>query len=189
MPLTRALSVLAAALMASFASAFGLQAVAQEPESHPVAVYADWSDRPASVDELTGDASAVVEATVVSVEGGPDLVDASAPADPETTIPTQRISFAVDQLLEGHSPGESFRLFKTGSEAVYLRNDPSYEVGESYVLFIRPREGEPGTFLPAAPDGRLRLGADDEADALIPGEVAEELEGLTPEQVEQQVAE
>jgi len=108
--------------------------------------------------------------------------------DPEYEIPTQRITFATISILDGASPDSEFVLFRTGSDELRLANDPPYEPGERYVLFIRPRAGESGTYLPVAPDGRLRLDAGDDAEAVIGGPVRHEVEGLSVTELDAKVS-
>jgi len=143
-----------------------------------------WSERPQSVDELADLSESVVEAEVISIADGPPL-----PAeDPEHEIPTERVTFKTVSVLDGASPGPQFLLFRTGSQELRLANDPPYEIGERYVLFIRPREGEPGTYLPVAPDGRLRLDAGRDAEAMIGGPVGREVEGRSVPEIESEVS-
>ena len=176
-----ALVVLAAAVSLGISLvALGQGAGSGKPAIAPVV----WSERPGSVDELAGRAAAVVEAEVVSVVEGPPL-----PADdPEHEIPTQRVTLATISVLDGASPGSEFVLFRTGSEELRLANDPPYELGERYVLFIRPRDGEPGTYLPVAPDGRLRIDAGGDAKAVIGGPVRREIEGRSVTEIESEVS-
>ena len=188
MPLTRALMLLALVI----ATALGLTFVAlgQDPEpgpSQPVAVA--WDERPDSVPELDQAAVSVVEAEVTGIDAGPSLVDPADPGSEHHAIPTQRIAFDVLSVLDGPSPGDDLLLFKTGSEDAHLEGDPPYEAGERYVLFLRPREGEPGTYLPIAPDGRVRLNDGDEGHLFIAGSVKQELEGATVAEIEEKISE
>lgn len=187
MSASRALLALAGAALASLALSLGISAAEESGPATQVG-YAEWVEHPADVGDLEQEATAVVEAEVTAVEPGPDLVDDPADgSDPDEAIPTQRIGFSTIQVLDGQAPG-TFKLFKTGSADLYLRNDPLYRAGERYVLFIRPRQGEPGTYLPVAPDGRLRLDQDGEAQAFINSPPANQLEGLTPQQIDAEVS-
>lgn len=184
MSLTRALLALALSLGLSLALSLGIQAIAEESEPAPEVASVVWDERPATVDELAADATVLVEARVTAIVDGPPLYSPhpdEAPA--EGQIPTQRIAFETIALLDGQIP-PTFDVFKTGSADVHLQGDPLYAVGESYVLFLEP-QGEPGTWIPAAPDGRLGLDAQGEADPVIAGPVARDLEGLTPEQIDE----
>jgi|SRR6185295_746974 len=185
MPAPRVLLALAAAALVALALSLGISA-AQESGPAPQVGYAEWVEHPSDVGDLEQGATAVVEAEVTAVEPGPALVDPADGTDPDEAIPTQRIGFSTIQVLDGQAP-QSFKLFKTGSEELYLRNDPFYRTGERYVLFIRPREGEPGTYLPVAPDGRLRV-QDGEAQAFINTPPANQLDGLTPQQIDAEIS-
>lgn len=57
----------------------------------------------------------------------------------EDRIPTQRIAFDVSRVLRG-SIDSSFDLFRTGNAEYVLEGDPAYRVGQTYVLFLTPRE-------------------------------------------------
>jgi hypothetical protein len=176
------------ALVAAGSLAVSIAAFGQEAEPEPQVASVDWAERPDDVQELGEAATAVVQAQVTGVESGPPLLDPADADDPDQAIPTQRISFDTASVLEGQMPG-TFKLFKTGTSDLYLKGDPLYAVGETYVLFLEPRDGEPGTYVPVAPDGRLAIDAQGEADAVIAGPVAQELEGQTPEQIDQDIAE
>lgn len=186
MPATRAIAILVAAIAASLALSLQISTASDEPAPTPVGS-ADWVDRPTSVGDMNADASAAVTATVTSIEDGPPLVSEPANGDELASIPTQRIHFHVDQLLDGQAPAD-FRLFKTGGEGVYLQNDPEYTEGESYVLFIEPRADDPGVYLPVAPDGRYHLDARGEADPVIQSAVSDDLEGLTPAEIDAEIS-
>ena len=98
---------------------------------------------------------------------GPDP-DESGP------VPTQRIGFATQAVLKGGIAAR-FSLFKTGTQNFTLEGDPPYAVGEQYLLFIEPR-GD-GTYLPVAPDGRVRITPTATVAPLIEGAVAAEIGG------------
>jgi hypothetical protein len=172
------------ALAAAGSLALSLAAFGEDPEPEPQVATVDWAERPADVAELEQASTAVVEAEVTAIEDGPRLLDPADADDPDQAIPTQRISFETFSVLEGQMPA-TFKLFK--SDDLHLQGDPLYEVAETYVLFLEPRDGEPGTYVPSAPDGRLELDAQGEADPVIAGPVAQELEGQTPEQIEQEI--
>ena len=175
--------VVGACIAISAASSVAFSASAEKVDSPPQVASVVWDDRPETSAELAADSTSLVEARVTGVEAGPDLNDPLN--DPDTAIPTQRITFETVDVLDGQIP-ETFRLFKTGSADVHLQGDPLYEVGESYVLFLEP-QGEPGTYIPVAPDGRLELDAQHEADPVIGGPVGQELDGLTPAEIAHEV--
>ncbi len=102
-----------------------------------------------------------------------------------------RIGLRTDDTLLGDAPAH-FTIFKTGSQQLTVDDDPDYVVGAQYILFLTPRingDGteEPATYLPVAPDGRLRL-TNDAAQASIDGPVANELSGRSIAEVEDAVA-
>lgn len=132
---------------------------------------AAWAFRPDDLAALTKRSAAVVVATVTGIEPGPSIDDGSG--EPGFAIPTQRIAFAADETWIGDVPAK-FKLFKTGSQAVYMDGDPPYAVGERYLLFIAPREGDRSTWINPAPDGRLRLRGDT-LEPLIDGPVGRAL--------------
>jgi hypothetical protein len=134
---------------------------------------------------------AVVEAEVIAVTPGPDLVAARGRVDGEDAgLPTQRIEVKVlDALKKGGSltgRGERLTLFRTGGRTkdgglLSLEGDPAYRSGERYILFLFVRPD--GLFIPVAPDGRLREDAQELLEPLIDGPVAEELRRKTKDDV------
>jgi hypothetical protein len=71
-------------------------------------------------------------------------------------IPTQRVSFDVVRSRKGSMVvGESFVLFQNGNSANRFDEDPSYEPGHLYLLFLTPRED--GTYLVVSPEGRYEV--------------------------------
>ncbi len=140
-----------------------------------------WSFRPDGVEQITDKAQAIVEAKVVSVQSGPDIV--SPEPNGNVIIPTQRIKFGTLRKLSDSAPGE-FILFKTGSIHEHIEDDPPYNEGEKYVLFISPRGEGDGTYLPVGPDGRLREGSDGRVEPEIEGPVGDELNDMTVDQIE-----
>jgi hypothetical protein len=187
MSLNRSFLALLVSVAISLALSLGIGAMAADPDPAPQVASVTWDDRPESVEELADDATVLVEATVTGIADGPELLSPhpDLPAD-EAGIPTQRISFETVKVLDGQIAA-TFNVFKTGSSDLYLQGDPLYAVGESYVLFLEP-QGEAGTWIPAAPDGRLELDAQGEADPVISGPVADDLEGKTPEEIEEEAA-
>jgi hypothetical protein len=187
MSLSRALLALVLSAAISLALSVGIGAMASDPDVPPQVASVVWNERPETVEELAEAATVLVEARVTAIEDGPELLSPhpDLPAD-EPGILTQRIVFEAVEVLDGQIPA-TFKLFKTGSPELYLQGDPLYAVGESYVLFLEP-QGEAGTWIPAAPDGRLELDAQGEADPVISGPVSDDLEGMTPEEIEQEAS-
>lgn len=123
----------------------------QRPEVHAV-----WYHNPRTLLELNKLASAVVVARVSGVyEGAEIVVPAKGLDNDEHRVPTQRIAFDVERSVRGELEG-TFDLFHTGSEDFVLAGDPAYQVGETYLLFVMPRED--GSYLVVSPEGRYRLG-------------------------------
>lgn len=120
------------------------------PQGDGPAVHAVWYHHPTSLREVTGLASAVVKATVTGVYDAADIVMPIVD-DEVDRIPTQRIGFQVEQVFQGRIEKE-FDLFHTGNENFVLDGDPSYELGETYVLFLMPRDD--GSYLVVSPEGR-----------------------------------
>jgi hypothetical protein len=185
MPATRALVILGAAILLSLGLGLGAS-VAADSDPPPEVAPTVWADAPADLDDLADDSTAVVEATVTSVDTGPNLVDSEHPDDPEGMLPTQRITFQTDSVLDGQID-DTFTLFKTGSDNLELSNDPAYVEGQRYVLFVRPRQGDPDTYLPVAPDGRYHLDANNEADPVVDSPTTDQLDGDTPAQIQNEV--
>lgn len=182
MSIHRAVITLLACGATSVSLSLSLSALAGETEPPVTTAQVVWEERPESVDALASDALVTVEARVTAILEGPSLVSPNPQDDSTHGIPTQRVQFETVHILDG-AIADTFRVFKTGSDHVVLAGDPLYEVGETYVLFLEP-QGEPGTYLPVAPDGRLEVGADGAVDPVIEGPVGSELEGMTPEQIE-----
>ena len=151
----------------------------------PVTAHASWTERPDSVEEMTSQARAVVRARVEGVNAGEDLLvpEPTLPGGVDR-IPTQRVDFTSIEVLSGTIPA-SFTLFKTGNATFQLEGDPAYVVGEEYVLFVEPRED--GTFIPVAPDGRLRETAGGTVQPVIDGPLGDQLQGESVGSLEQDV--
>jgi hypothetical protein len=138
-----------------------------------------WAFRPRNLPELAGKASSVALASVTNVADGPPLRG----DEPDDVMPTQRISFKVEDRWAGSSPSE-FVLFKTGSNRNWIEDDPPYSVGEKYLMFVSPRPEDPGTYLPVAPDGRIKL-IGGNLRPLIEGAVAASLGGRATAEAKQ----
>jgi hypothetical protein len=124
------------------------------PEADEPRFHAFWVNTPHSVGEATRMSTDVVVATVTDVSEG-DAIETVHPAGVQR-IPTQRVTFSVDRKRKGSlRPHESFVLFQNGNEANRFDEDPSYEVGHTYLMFLSPRED--GTYLVIAPEGRYEV--------------------------------
>lgn len=114
-----------------------------------------WYHNPRTLSDLFGLSTAVVVARVTDVFEAADLVVATEAFESgEHRVPTQRIAFEVERTLAG-DVGRGFELFHTGNDEFVLAGDPPYAVGESYVLFVTPRED--GSYLVVSPEGRYRV--------------------------------
>jgi hypothetical protein len=84
---------------------------------HPPALgKAVWAFQPKSFADVVDNAQTVVQAQVVRVEAGPDIVT-KAPGEPngEDRIPTQRVTVNVQSVDKGNtSVGQTLVVFRTG---------------------------------------------------------------------------
>jgi hypothetical protein len=110
-----------------------------------------WLHHPTTLSEAIDLSSAIVSARVTAIYEGADIVNEGA------FIPTQRIAFEVNGVLDGEV-ADSFELFHTGNSEYVLDGDPPYEVGTDYVLFLMPRED--GSYLVISPEGRYQMTGD-----------------------------
>lgn len=119
--------------------------------------HGNWVNNPRSLREATRLATDVVFATVTDVADGADIVNRQKDGY-VSRIPTQRVSFTIDRTRKGEMvAGESFVLFQNGNEHNRFDEDPSYNVGGRYLMFLTPRAD--GTYLVVSPAGRLELTA------------------------------
>ena len=124
------------------------------PEADAPRFHAYWRNNPTSLQAATRLASEIVVATVTDVAEG-DAIE-TVYADGVQRIPTQRVSFDVQGSRKGSlATGESFVLFQNGNAANRFDEDPSYEMGQSYLLFMTQRED--GTYLVVSPAGRYEV--------------------------------
>ena len=192
----RALAALVAALCLSLALTLWLHASAQGQGEEPAPsseLGVIWDFTPKTLPQLAGESSAAVEVEVEAVRAGEEIVasDPTVPG-PELVIPTQLVDVRVISALEGTAP-ERLTLFKLGSDATYARDDPPYEVGRRYVVFVEPRRADDGSgrhpdgsFLASTPDGRL-LEQRGRLEALGDGPLADELDGMTVQALEREL--
>jgi hypothetical protein len=121
------------------------------PEADAPRFHAFWYNHPHSFNEAIRLSSNVVDATVSAVVDGDDIVTTHEAG--VTRIPTQRVHFQVNRGFKGDlRAGESFVLFQNGNEENRFEEDPSYEVGARYLMFLTPRED--GTYRVISPEGR-----------------------------------
>lgn len=125
-----------------------------------------WKDTPRSLAETEKLASDVVVAEVTAIEKGPDLV-VKAESEPTglDVIPTQHITLKVYETMKGSAT--EVVVFHTGDGVQYIAGDPSYAVGERYVLFLTPKGDATDSKRNAAmhrvvsPEGRYLIGKDE----------------------------
>jgi hypothetical protein len=121
------------------------------PEADEPRIHAYWAYTPRSLGEATRLASDVVVATVTDVTDGDPISIGE-----EGSIPSQRVHFTVKRGQKGSlSAGASFVLFQNGNNENRFAEDPSYKVGQRYLLFLTPRED--GTYLVVSPEGRYEV--------------------------------
>jgi hypothetical protein len=160
---------------------------AQDPPPEPQEIGVEWAFRPDSLSDLTDEAEATVVAEVLAVRPGEPL------AVEGPTIPTELVDVRVVERVEGEAPDE-LTLFRIGGPDAAPTGSPAYEVGERYMLFVRPRltddlsaPNPDGTWIAAAPDGRLAVTEDRRLDALIAGPIANRLDGDTVAEAEAEI--
>ena len=113
-----------------------------------------WFDTPRSIGDATRMASDVVVAVVDEVTEGDPIV--TFHQDGIQSIPTQRVRFTVNRRTKGSlGTGESFILFQNGNYENRFDEDPSYKVGQRYLMFLSARED--GTFRVLSPEGRYEV--------------------------------
>ena len=185
-------SVFAIALAASVSLALSLLITsgrAQETATQPpVELGVEWAFRPASLGELVGDTKAAVVAEVEGVHAGaPIPIDGAAP------VPTELVDVRVVRTIEGTTPAR-LTLYRLGGAGVHPEGSPPYSPGERYLLFVRRRLSDDlsqpnpdGTYIAVAPDGRLEVEANGRLDALIPGAVAQRLDGDSVDQASSEI--
>ncbi len=196
MSLPRAAFTWALAAAASLALLLAIQtSFAQDAEDAAAAeLQIEWANRPADLEQLVEATPATVLVEVDGVRQGEAFVlDDGGPDAPAREIPTELIDVTVIETLDGHPP-DQLTIFKLGGEGLQSTDDPPYSVGERHLLFIERRLNvagtdlnEDGTWLLVAPDGRLEELSSGELDAAVDGPIAEDLEGETVPEAEEQI--
>lgn len=160
---------------------------AQDPPPEPQEIGVEWAFRPDGLNDLTDEAEAAVVAEVIAVRPGEPL------AVEGPTIPTELVDVRVVERIAGEAPDE-LTLYRIGGPDAAPAGSPAYEVGERYMLFARKRltddlsaPNPDGTWIAAAPDGRLAVTDDRRLDALISGPVANRLDGDTVSQASAEI--
>lgn len=125
------------------------------PEADAPRFHANWANNPRTIGEAARMAKEIVIATVTAVTDGDDIVN-RAEDGYVSRIPTQRVHFNVNRSRKGELvASESFVLFQNGNEENRFDEDPSYKVGQRYLLFLTPRPD--GTYLVVSPEGRYEV--------------------------------
>ncbi|MFD1542807.1 hypothetical protein [Nonomuraea guangzhouensis] len=115
----------------------GTEAVAGPPQYSAV-----WRYQPRSVAQAVRMGTSVVRATVLETKQAEDLV-VNAQAEPggQDRVPTQAITLRTDETFKG-APGAVFTLFRTGTDASGIVDDPAYQVGQQYVMILDGRRAD-----------------------------------------------
>ena len=158
-----------------------------------------WYFAPQSFSDITGRATTIVEAQVVSVQAGPDIVT-KAPGEPGGVdrIPTEQITLQVQGSDKGTAQtGQTIQVFRTGSNGeppapknpsqqsppptvnnarvFMVDGDPAYQPGQKYFLAL---EAGPNNLLrPVSPEGRYLINSDGTVSAVTDSPVAMGVQG------------
>ncbi len=150
--------VLVIQVIAAYSSRNAAQPLARpgHANSQVTIVEGTWEDYPSALAEARGKAAGIVVARVAQVIQAPDIVipDERLPGG-EHREPNQRIVFDVLKPIRGNIESP-FKLWHYGSDTMMLHDDPHYQVGETYVLFVKPVEFEAGTYAIIGPPSRFR---------------------------------
>lgn len=131
-----------------------------QTEGNGRAIHFVWEFYPKSFREARDKATLIVLAEVVKVERGPDaVVQVKGLPNDEDRVPMQHVTVKVAKTYRGQAvTGETVTLAQTGGGDVgFSDDDPAYQVGERYVLFLRP--GRPSLYRIISPEGRYRVTA------------------------------
>jgi len=176
-------------------------------ETPTTVLHASWYNSPTDLSTASAKAPIIVEAEVVRVERGDDIVTpAKGEPNDEDRIPTQRVTLKVLKSLKGIlKEGEAVQLFQTGGELrlpnygpegppkdqnkiqarkVILEGDPLYVVGEQHLLMLDAgpnrllRTVAPETRFKFDRSGTLTPAIDNETTASMKGRNLADLEKL-----------
>jgi hypothetical protein len=191
--------------VAALAMALAAQFAVYPFSTPTITVHASWAYNPRSLQEASEKSLSVVQAEVVRVERGKDIVTrlAEEPSG-EDRIPTQRITLQVEKSLKGDlREGQTIQLFQTGgivlpevgpdgpkkedasllgARQVTLEGDPLYEVGERHLLMLDA--GPDGLLKTVAPEGRFKIERDGILIPTIENDVTKGLRGRSVEDLE-----
>lgn len=193
--------------IAGLALSLGLvaQLAFYHPQQPTTIGHATWIFQPATFQEVVTKAPVIVEAQVVAVTAGADLVN-PAPDEPtgEDRTPTTYSTVKVLKVLKGAvTPGQQLVIFRTGVQpenqpppptdpnATYhpplvLEDDPPYHVGEQHFLLLEP--GPDKTFEPVSPEGRYQINADQTVTGVSGSTVSQSVTTHTVQDLERAVA-
>jgi hypothetical protein len=147
--------------------------------------FAVWANKPQSIKELKSLSDLIAYGKVVKVEKGTDIVHYIKGEEQPYRIPTQIITFEITKKLKGVKVGTQVKVFKTGDSSFRIADDPAYEVGKEYMLFLQKR---PGTddYLVVAPAGRYSV-INNKLQAVTKQGLGAKLNGLSVQSIDQQV--
>jgi hypothetical protein len=191
----------------AFAVTLGGQAVYYASELPSTNLHASWHYKPRSIAETRNTAQAIVEAEVVSVQRGADIVT-KTPGEPgdEDRIPTQEVTLKVLKAHKGSAKvGDTIQLFQTGglqvpqtlggeppkdqvriqAKKVILEGDPLYQVGEQHLLMLD--QGPRGLMKTIAPQGRFKIERNGTVTPAVDDEVTAPLRGKGLAELQRQV--
>jgi len=131
---------------------------------------ASWAETPADLEETAASAEQVVLGRVTRVRPGDDIVvQVAGEPDGVDRIPVEIITIQVDKSYKAgqRGPATTIEVFHTGRSAgrdvVTMMDDPPYQRGEQYVMFLKPgpEVGSGGARVASqrlvSPEGRYRV--------------------------------
>jgi hypothetical protein len=184
----------AAALMVALAGQFAVYRFSMPT----VTLHASWAYNPRSVQEASERATNIVQAEILRVDPGKDIVT-RLPEEPsgEDRIPTQLVTLKVVRSLKGGlREGQMVQMFQTGgvvlpqvgpdgpkkedarllgARQVILEGDPLYQVGEQHMLMLDA--GPDGLLKTIAPEGRFKLEREGTLTPTVDNDVTKALSG------------
>lgn len=175
------LSIVCAGALALVLGSRVLAGTEDQPDS---SLAIEWALTPTSLDELTANSQIVVAGYPTgATDGEPIAIEEPEGLPP---IPTRLTEFAVTEELAGDAP-EKLTVLQIGSSKQQVPEDPAYELGRPYVLFLEPeapgRWGEDQIWAITAPEGRLEEMADGSLVSKVEGPVAEELHAVETDEI------
>ena len=160
-----------------------------------------WAFQPTTFAEVVSAAQTIVEAEVVAVAAGPDIVVPlkDEPNGEDRTATTQTTVRVLKALKGKVAAGDQLVIFRTGSQPdpadrslaenrgvqhppLVLADDPPYLVGQRCFLLLTA--GPNDTLRPVSPEGRYTLRADDTLAAVSGSAVAQSVNARTRTEVE-----